>query len=29
MFKIDGGFYMAWDPIWEEVFANQEWGKYP
>jgi SAM-dependent methyltransferase len=20
---------MVWDPIWEEVFANQEWGKYP
>lgn len=19
----------AWDPIWEEVFHSQEWGKYP
>lgn len=20
---------MAWDPVWEEVFRNQAWGKYP
>ncbi|NTZ16377.1 class I SAM-dependent methyltransferase [Paenibacillus sp. JMULE4] len=20
---------MAWDPVWEEVFTNQAWGKYP
>jgi len=20
---------MAWDPIWEEVFRSQAWGKYP
>ena len=20
---------MTWDPIWERVFANQEWGRYP
>jgi SAM-dependent methyltransferase len=19
----------SWDPVWEEIFANQEWGKYP
>jgi SAM-dependent methyltransferase len=19
----------SWDPIWEEIFINQEWGKYP
>ncbi|MBO9731733.1 MAG: class I SAM-dependent methyltransferase [Chitinophaga sp.] len=19
----------SWDPIWDNVFANQEWGKYP
>lgn len=19
----------SWDPIWESVFKNQEWGKYP
>lgn len=20
---------MSWDPIWEETFANREWGRYP
>jgi len=20
---------MAWDPVWEEVFAKQAWGQYP
>jgi len=20
---------MAWDPVWEEVFRSQAWGKYP
>lgn len=20
---------MSWDPVWEEVFRNQAWGKYP
>ena len=20
---------MSWDPIWEEIFSSQEWGKYP
>jgi SAM-dependent methyltransferase len=20
---------MAWDPVWEEIFLNNEWGKYP
>lgn len=20
---------MAWDPVWENVFKGQEWGKYP
>jgi SAM-dependent methyltransferase len=20
---------MSWDPVWEYVFSNQEWGKYP
>ena len=20
---------MAWDPVWEEVFSQYEWGKYP
>jgi ubiquinone/menaquinone biosynthesis C-methylase UbiE len=20
---------MVWDPVWEEVFKNQAWGKYP
>lgn len=20
---------QGWDPIWETIFANQEWGKYP
>jgi SAM-dependent methyltransferase len=20
---------MVWDPIWEEVFMNKEWGRYP
>lgn len=20
---------MAWDPVWEEVFTQQQWGKYP
>lgn len=20
---------MTWDPVWEEVFKKQEWGKYP
>ncbi|MED1801457.1 class I SAM-dependent methyltransferase [Brevibacillus porteri] len=20
---------MSWDPVWEEVFTKQEWGKYP
>lgn len=20
---------MAWDSVWEDVFKNQEWGKYP
>lgn len=20
---------MAWDPVWEKVFKDQEWGKYP
>lgn len=21
--------FMAWDPIWENVFSSQTWGKYP
>lgn len=20
---------MSWDPVWEEVFAGREWGRYP
>lgn len=20
---------MSWDPVWEKVFATQDWGKYP
>lgn len=20
---------MSWDPVWEDVFQNNEWGKYP
>ncbi len=20
---------MAWDPVWEDVFKNNEWGRYP
>ena len=20
---------MAWDPVWEEVFATRPWGRYP
>jgi SAM-dependent methyltransferase len=20
---------MAWDPIWEKIFSDREWGKYP
>ena len=20
---------MSWNPVWEDVFQNQEWGKYP
>jgi len=20
---------MSWDPVWEQVFTGQEWGKYP
>ena len=20
---------MSWNPIWEEIFSSQEWGKYP
>lgn len=20
---------MAWDPVWEDIFNNQSWGKYP
>ena len=20
---------MSWDPVWENVFQNQSWGKYP
>ena len=20
---------MAWDPVWENIFSNQSWGKYP
>jgi ubiquinone/menaquinone biosynthesis C-methylase UbiE len=20
---------LSWDPVWETVFSNQEWGKYP
>ncbi len=20
---------MSWDPVWEEIFQNNEWGKYP
>ena len=20
---------MVWDPVWEEVFKKQSWGKYP
>jgi ubiquinone/menaquinone biosynthesis C-methylase UbiE len=20
---------MAWDPVWEQIFSNLEWGKYP
>lgn len=20
---------MSWDPVWEKVFSDQEWGKYP
>lgn len=20
---------MSWNPVWEQVFSNQEWGKYP
>jgi len=20
---------MAWDPVWENVFRSQSWGKYP
>lgn len=20
---------MSWDPVWEEIFTSQEWGKYP
>lgn len=20
---------MAWDPVWESIFTNQAWGRYP
>lgn len=20
---------MSWDPVWEDIFSQQEWGKYP
>jgi SAM-dependent methyltransferase len=23
------GIEMAWDPIWEQIFQEKEWGKYP
>jgi SAM-dependent methyltransferase len=27
--SILGGVNVAWDPVWEEVFQQQPWGKYP
>jgi ubiquinone/menaquinone biosynthesis C-methylase UbiE len=29
MKKPNENLPQSWDPIWEEVFLNQEWGKYP
>src|ERR1700722_13214770 len=23
------GIKQSWDPVWEQIFANQSWGKYP
>lgn len=20
---------MAWDPVWEQIFTSQAWGRYP